>query len=138
MLDSDLQKLSKIYSGLSVFLKPFISEILLKVSSSSNWLKVALTQFSLGRDHLTCRGEFNIRLYDKNSESDFFFPPPKSKFFFLATLGIRIFFLEKNPSPLPPWKLNGPSLNYCQERSCFHIQKKIRCIIHALYRTVYI
>ena len=25
--------------------------------------------------------EFNIRLYDKNSESDFFFPPPKSEYF---------------------------------------------------------
>jgi hypothetical protein len=27
--------------------------------------------------------EFNIRLYDKNSESDYvFFPPPKSEYFF--------------------------------------------------------
>ena len=27
--------------------------------------------------------EFNVRLYDKNSESDyFFFPPPKSEYFF--------------------------------------------------------
>ena len=27
--------------------------------------------------------EFNIRLYDKNSESNyFFFPPPKSEYFF--------------------------------------------------------
>ena len=26
--------------------------------------------------------EFNIRFYDKNSESDFFFPPPKSEYFF--------------------------------------------------------
>ena len=27
--------------------------------------------------------EYNIRLYDKNSESDyFFFPPPKSEYFF--------------------------------------------------------
>ena len=27
--------------------------------------------------------QFNIRLYDKNSESDyFFFPPPKSEYFF--------------------------------------------------------
>jgi hypothetical protein len=26
--------------------------------------------------------EFNIRLYDKNSESDFFFPAPKSEYFF--------------------------------------------------------
>jgi hypothetical protein len=24
---------------------------------------------------------FNIRLYDKNSESDFFFPSPKSQYF---------------------------------------------------------
>ena len=37
--------------------------------------------------------EFNIRLYDKNSESDyFFFHPPKSEYFFSATLAIRIFF----------------------------------------------
>jgi hypothetical protein len=50
--------------------------------------------------------EFNIRFYDKNSESDyFFFPPPK---FFSATLGIRIFFLEKNHNP--PFKLNRRSL----------------------------
>ena len=138
MLDSDLQKLSNIYSGLSVFLKPFISEILLKVSSSSNWLKVALTQFSLGRDHLTCRGEFNIRLYDKNSESDFFFPSTKIKIFFFGNIGNQNIFFRKKTLPPPPWKLNGASLNYCQERSCFHIQKKIRCIIHALYRTVYI
>jgi hypothetical protein len=26
--------------------------------------------------------EFNIRLYDKNSESDYFFFPPKSEYFF--------------------------------------------------------
>ena len=26
--------------------------------------------------------EFTIRLYDKNSESDYFFPPPKSEYFF--------------------------------------------------------
>ena len=26
--------------------------------------------------------EFNIRLYDKNSKSDFFLPPPKSEYFF--------------------------------------------------------
>jgi hypothetical protein len=30
--------------------------------------------------------DFNIRLYDKNSESDFFFfPPPKSEFFVRKT-----------------------------------------------------
>jgi hypothetical protein len=37
--------------------------------------------------------DFNIRLYVKYSESDyFFFPPIKSEYFFSATLGIRIFF----------------------------------------------
>jgi hypothetical protein len=37
--------------------------------------------------------EFNIRLYDKNSESDyFFFSSTKIRIFFSATLGIRIFF----------------------------------------------
>ena len=43
--------------------------------------------------------EFNIRLYDKNSESDYFFiPPPKPEYFF-----------RKNHNP-PPFKLNGRSL----------------------------
>ena len=37
------------------------------------------------------------------------FPSPKSEYFFSATLGIRIFFLEKNHNP-PPFKLNGRSL----------------------------
>ena len=41
--------------------------------------------------------EFHIRLYDKNSESHYFFFPPKSEYVFQQHLGIRIFFLEKNP-----------------------------------------
>jgi hypothetical protein len=36
--------------------------------------------------------EFNIRLYDKNSESDYFFSSTKIRIFFSATLGIRILF----------------------------------------------
>ena len=52
--------------------------------------------------------EFNIRLYDKNSESDyFFFPPPKSEFFF-SNIGNQNIFLEKNHNT--PFKLHGPSL----------------------------
>ena len=39
--------------------------------------------------------EFNIRLYDKNSESDYFLSSTKIRIFFSATLRIRIFFLEK-------------------------------------------
>jgi hypothetical protein len=42
--------------------------------------------------------EFNIRLYDKNSESDYFFSSTKIRIFFSATERIRIFFisLEEN------------------------------------------
>ena len=40
-----------------------------------------------------------------------FFSSTKIRIFFSATLGIRIFFLEKKHTPPPPpWKLNGPSL----------------------------
>jgi len=45
--------------------------------------------------------EFNIRLCDKNSESDYFFSSTKIRIFFSATLGIRIFFLEKNHTTPP-------------------------------------
>jgi hypothetical protein len=34
-------------------------------------------------------GEFKIRLYDKNSESDYYvFPPPKLEYFFQQHLGL--------------------------------------------------
>ena len=46
--------------------------------------------------------EFNIRLYDKNSESDYFFFSTKIRIFFSATLGIRIFFSKKTHNPPPP------------------------------------
>ena len=47
------------------------------------------------QNYFFCR---NIRLYDKFSESDFFFPPPE--YFFSATLGIRIFVQKKTITPL--------------------------------------
>jgi hypothetical protein len=75
--------------------------------------------------------EFNIRLYVKNSESDYFFSSTKIRIFFSATLGIRIYFLEKKYNPSlqvklsekkilnetknhtpAPFKLNGRSLSY--------------------------
>jgi hypothetical protein len=41
--------------------------------------------------------EYNIMLYDKNSESDyFFFPPPKSEYFFQQHWESEYFF-RKNP-----------------------------------------
>ena len=59
--------------------------------------------------------EFNIRLYDKNSESDYyFFPPPKSEYFFQQHWESDFFFRKKTkpPPPPPPFKLNGRSLNH--------------------------
>jgi hypothetical protein len=78
------------------------------------------TNTRLGTDHLTWRGgygflfrsefffgtireleyyffpEFNIRFYDKNSESDyFFFPPPKSEYFFQQHWKSEYFFRKK-------------------------------------------
>jgi hypothetical protein len=52
--------------------------------------------------------KFNIRLYDKNSESDYFvFPPPKSEYFFQQHWDSEYFFRKKT---YPPFKLNGRSL----------------------------
>ena len=39
--------------------------------------------------------EFNVRLYDKNSESDYFFPPPKSEYFFQQHRESEYFFRKK-------------------------------------------
>jgi hypothetical protein len=48
--------------------------------------------------------EFNIRLYDKNFESDwFFFPSPKSEYFFQQHWESEYFFRKKTITPpLPP------------------------------------
>ena len=47
-----------------------------------------------------CRGKFNIRLYDKNSESDyFFFPPPKSEYFFQQHWESEYYFRKKTYPP---------------------------------------
>jgi hypothetical protein len=54
--------------------------------------------------------EFNIRLYDKNSESDYFFLlPPKSEYFFQQHWESEYLFTKKTITPLP-FKLNGRSL----------------------------
>ena len=45
--------------------------------------------------------EFNIRLYDKNSESDFFFLPQNQNIFF-SNIGNQNIFSEKKHTPPPP------------------------------------
>jgi hypothetical protein len=53
--------------------------------------------------------EFNIRLYDKNSESDYFFFLHQNQNIFFSNIGNQNIFLEKKHTP-PPFKLNGRSL----------------------------
>jgi hypothetical protein len=43
--------------------------------------------------------ELNIRLYDKNSESDFFFPSPKSEYFFQQHWESEYFFTKRTYPP---------------------------------------
>jgi hypothetical protein len=52
--------------------------------------------------------EFYIRLYDKNSESDYFFFLHQNQNIFFSNIGNQNIFLEKNI--IPPFKLNGRSL----------------------------
>ena len=55
--------------------------------------------------------EFNIRLYDKNSESDYFFFLHQNQNIFFSNIENQNIFLEKKHNPLPPFKLNGRSLS---------------------------
>jgi hypothetical protein len=50
--------------------------------------------------------EFNIRLYDKNSKSDYFFSLHQNQNTFFSNIGNQIIFLAKNHNP-HPFKLNG-------------------------------
>ena len=53
--------------------------------------------------------EFNIRLYDKNSESDYFFFLHQNQNIFFSNIGNQNIFLEKKHNS-PPFKLNGRSI----------------------------
>jgi hypothetical protein len=66
----------------------FGSEICFRTTQELEYLLI------LSREAQFFFPEFNIRLYDKNSESDYFFSSTKIRIFFSATLGIRIFFLK--------------------------------------------
>jgi hypothetical protein len=48
--------------------------------------------------------EFNIRLYDKNSESDYFFFLHQNQNIFFSNTGNQNIFLEKNHNPPPPFQ----------------------------------
>jgi hypothetical protein len=59
-----------------------------------------LEYFFLSRKARNFFPAFYNRLYDKNSESDYFFlPPPKSEYFFQQHWESEYFFLEENHTP---------------------------------------
>jgi hypothetical protein len=65
--------------------------------------------FFLSRKALNFFPELIIRLYDENSESDYFFlPPPKSEYFF-SNIGNQNIFLEKKHNP-PPLQVKFPNV----------------------------
>jgi hypothetical protein len=68
----------------------FRSEIIFRTTQELEYL------FSLSGKAQFFFPEFNIRLYDKNSESDYFsFPPPKSEYFFQQHWESEYFFRKK-------------------------------------------
>ena len=77
--------------------------------------------FFLSRKALFFFSEFNIKLYDKNSESDYFFFLHQNQNIFFSDIGNQNIFLEKNIRP-PPFKLNGRSLKYGVFNLCHHYE----------------
>ena len=66
--------------------------------------------FSLSRQARNFFPEFNIRFYDKHSESDYlFFPPPKSEYFFQQHWESE-YFLEKKHNPPLQVKWSFPKI----------------------------
>jgi hypothetical protein len=68
----------------------FCSEFFFRTTQELEYL------FFLSRKVQIFFQEFNIRLYDKNSQSDYlFFPPPKSEYFFQQHWESEYFFRKK-------------------------------------------
>jgi hypothetical protein len=86
----------------------FRSEIFFRTTQELEYL------FFLSREAQFFFPEFKIRLYDKNSESDYFFFLHQNQNIFFSNIGNQNIFLEKK-TITPPFKLNGRSLR----PSCF-------------------
>jgi hypothetical protein len=74
----------------------------------------------LSRKTLNKFPELNIKLYDKNSVSDWFFFLHQNQNIFFSIIWNQNFFLEKKHTPPPPSKLNGLSLKDDGWTVCFY------------------
>jgi hypothetical protein len=78
--------------------------------------------------------EFNIRLYDKNSESDFFFfPPPKSEYFFQQHWESEYFLENKthNPPLQVKWSFPKTGLNVDEKNILILVEEKKKNLIQS-------
>ena len=99
------------------------------------WFFVSFRKFSSDNTRgRTFFPEFNIRLYDKNSESDFFFFLHQNQNFFFSNIGNQNGFFLKTITP--PFKLNGRSLTwsyiYISTTPCWfkkHVKLTFSCMI---------
>ena len=74
----------------------FVQKIFFRTTQELEYL------FFLSREAHIFFPEFNIRLYDKNSESDYFFFLHQNQNIFFSNIGNQNIFLEKNHNPPPP------------------------------------
>ena len=70
--------------------------------------------------------EFNIRLYDKNSESDYFFFLYQNQNIFFSNIENPNIFLEKKHNP--PFKLNDRSLIHILSKANLLLILNIMCM----------
>ena len=76
--------------------------------------------------------EFNIRLYDKIYESDYFFFLRQNQNILFSNIGNQNIFLEKNHNP--PFKINGRSLSRSKKASNINfIWILNKCVFTALH-----
>ena len=69
--------------------------------------------------------EFNIRLYDKNSESHYFFFLHQNQNIFFSNIGNQNIFLEKNHNPL--LQVKWSFLKYIDKNEILNCIKKLKC-----------
>ena len=97
------------------YISIYLTNIMVFCFVQNFFFRVRILFFFFSRKARIFFPEFNIRLYDKNSESDYFFFLHQNQNIFFSNIGTPNIFLEKKhnppPPPPPPFKWNGRSLS---------------------------